>query len=171
MGLRHSIQRRGQVSKRSELFRQPCQRPRQHMDAAADPFRRSVFIRPMAHPAAAGDEQHRRRRNARHKRRVVICARHHLLVRLSRFLRRSLKRTRIAGSQVVGGSAFTSSTAIFTPRRATHIINRLGQRRRARCRAAPRRCRECQSSSAPAKECCSPHSETHRKLQPFPQCR
>ena len=38
--------------------RQRGQSTRQHVNAAADPLGRSVFVGPMAHAAAAGDEEH-----------------------------------------------------------------------------------------------------------------
>ena len=62
-------------------------------------------------------------------------------------LPRSSSAARIAGSQVVGGSALTSSVVMVTPRRAATSMHALLQRCRARCRGARGRCRECLSSA------------------------
>jgi hypothetical protein len=59
------------------------QRTREHMNAGANPLRRRVFVRPVTHPAAAGNEEHSHRRNARHEQRIVVSAADHFLVALS----------------------------------------------------------------------------------------
>ena len=86
--LTHSIQRCERSFESLSCYEcQSREGAREHVNAAADPLRRGVFVGPVTHAAAAGNEEHGDRSDARHEERVVIGAADHALAAFTGGLR------------------------------------------------------------------------------------